>query len=267
MSGLLVGAIVGLLVSAGGGKQWTGRRELYLGNPLENGAALTSSPTSLALASTYVTSLAVLRQAARASGIPVSRLSGNVSAKPVPGPTGTVLTQPPPLLLVSVTAADAHKADRAADDLARLVVSQFQPFARRKLRIAEAGLAQERHQVGDINRRLTQALNAEAALARSGANEPLVSEYTQINATLANERSMLDSGITSFKTLISLTKGVEAPRIVSSTQSESTTSSSRSSSILIGAIIGLLLGLLAATFWRPTNALRGNTAEPPPRHT
>lgn len=264
VGGLVVGAIIGLLVSAGGGKQWTAKREIYLGNPLENGTALTSAPTSLGLASTYATSLYALRHAASASGLPVSRLSGNVSAKPIPGPTGTAQTQPAPLLLLSVTTASAAQADRAANYLASLVVSQFQPFTRTKLQIAKARLAQEQIQIGDINRRLTQALNAQATLARSAANQPLVSEYTQISATLATERSMLDNDITAYKTLISQTKSVEAPRILSATRSASTSSTSRASSVLTGALIGLLLGLLAATFWQPTANSRH--AESSPRH-
>jgi hypothetical protein len=264
VGGLLVGAVVGLLVSTSGGKQWTSRREIYLGNPLENGTALTSAPTSLALASSLVTSVSTLRQVASVSGLPVSRLRRNVSFKLILGPAGTVAAQPPPLFVVSVSAAEASTADRAADDLARLVVAQFRPFTRTKLQIAEVRLAQEEGQVRDINRRLTHALNSQSALARSAANQPLVSEYAQTVATLANERSMLDSDISAFKTLISQTNGVESPRVVSSTRSASKTRSSRTHSVVIGALIGLLLGLLAAIFWRRSETPAAEAQTSPP---
>jgi hypothetical protein len=267
LGGIVVGAIIGLLVSLGASRQWTAVREIYLGNPLANGTAVTSSPTSLGLATAYIDTAYAIRHASRASGIPVSRLSGNISARVVRGLAATTVGQPAPLLLLSVTGSRPGAAERAADDLARLVVSQFQRYTHQKLKIAIARLAQEQRQIGDINKRLTQALDAQAALARSAANHPLVTEYAQITATLANERSMLDSDITAFKALISQTHAVETPRILSPTRSVSPTRPSRRSSIVLGAIIGFLVGLLAAILWQPiTNTLRPSPGELPPQH-
>ena len=263
--GLLVGAIIGLLVSLGASKQWTAKAEIYLGNPLSNGTALTSSPTSLGLATVYVQTPSVVLHASRTSGIPASRLNGNISAKPILGLAGTNVGQPAQLLLLSVTGSKPNQTERAVDDLAGQLVSQFQPFTERKLKIANARLAQERSQVGDIDRRLKQALDSQAALARSGANEPLVAEYAQISSTLANERAQLDSDITAFESLISQTQAVEAPRILA-TRPASPNRPSRRSSVVIGAIIGLLVGLLAAILWQPvTNTLRTSAGELPPR--
>jgi uncharacterized protein involved in exopolysaccharide biosynthesis len=267
LGGIVVGAIIGLLVSLGASRQWTAVREIYLGNPLANGTALTSSPTSLALATAYIDTRYAIRHASRASGIPASRLSGNISARSIRGLAATTVGQPAPLLLLSVTGSRPGAAERAADDLARLVVSQFQPYTHQKLKIAKARLAQEQSQIGDINRRLKQALDAQAALARSAANHSLVTEYAQITATLASERSMLDSDITAFKALISQTHAVETPRILSPTRSVSPTRPSRRSSIVLGAIIGFLVGLLAAILWQPiTNTLRPSADDLPPQH-
>jgi uncharacterized protein involved in exopolysaccharide biosynthesis len=265
--GLVVGAIIGLLVSLPETKQWTARAEVYLGNPLSNGTALTSPPTSLGLASTYVQTPDVVSLASRASGIPASQLSTNITTKPILGPAGTTVGQPAPLLLLSVTGSKPDQTERAVDDLARQVVSQFQPYTQGKLEIARARLAQERGQIGDINRRLKQALDAQATLARSGANEPLVAEYAQTTATLANEQSQLDSDITAFQNLISQTNGVEVPRTVSIRPARAT-SPSRRSDVLIGALIGLLVGLLAAILWEPiTRSRRGTTGESRPQQT
>ena len=242
-------------------------REIYLGNPLANGSALTSSPTSLGLATAYIDTRYAIRHASRASGIPASRLSGNISARAIRGLAGTTVGQPAPLLLLSVTGSRPGAAERAADDLARLVVSQFQSYSDQKLEIAKARLAQEQSQIGDINKRLRQALDAQAGLARSAANHSLVTEYAQITATLANERSMLDSDIAAFKALISQTHAVETPRILSPARSVSPTRPSRRPSVVIGAVIGLLVGLLAAILWQPiTNTLRTRAGELPPRH-
>ncbi len=84
-SGTWLMAIIGLLVSLGGGKQWKATTEIYLGNPLSpNGAApITSPPTSLALATTFASSEAALRYAATRSGIPTAQLRGKITVKPI----------------------------------------------------------------------------------------------------------------------------------------------------------------------------------------
>jgi uncharacterized protein involved in exopolysaccharide biosynthesis len=253
--GLVAGAIIGLLVSLARGEQWTAKAEVYLGNPLSNGTALTSSPTNLALAAAYVETPFAVAHASRASGIPGSRLSGSIEAKPALGLAGTTAGQPAPLLQLSVTGPKPGEAKRAVDDLAGLVVSQLQPYTEQKLKIAQGRLAQEQNQIGDINKRLAEALDAQATLARSGANEPLVAEYAQTAATLANEQSQLDSDITAFNALIAQTAAVEAPRIVS-TRPASATRPSRRSSVVIGAVIGLLLGVFAAILWAPITRSR-----------
>ena len=60
--GFVAGAIIGLLVSLGGGKQWKATTEIYLGQPLSptSSSAISSPPTSLGLATTFVNSESAL---------------------------------------------------------------------------------------------------------------------------------------------------------------------------------------------------------------
>ena len=248
--GLVVGAMIGLLVSLGAGRQWKAQAEVYLGSPFVNDMAVVSSPTSLGLAATFVDGLSAVRHASEASGIPAARLGGNISAKPVLGLSGSQ-GQPAPLLRLAVTGSMAGETERAVEDLATLVVSQFQSYPHQKLTIASARLAQLQGQVGDISRRLTQALNAQAVLARSAADQQLVAEYAQITSSLTDQRSEIESDMTSWQTLIARTQGVEAPRIVSPARSATAVRPSRRSDIVRGAILGFLVGLLAASLWEP----------------
>ena len=251
--GLVAGAIIGLLVSLGGGKQWKATAEVYLGQPLAaNGsAAISSPPTSLGLATAYINGLYALRVASRESGIPVGQLNGKISVKPILGLTGTKVGQPAPLMLLSVTGSKAGKTQIAAQSLAKLVVSQFQPYPRQKVEIIQERLTQEQAQIADINRRLTEAQDAQLAAARSGGNSQNVINWSSIIATLSNERFASQSDITSAKQAIAQAQGVEAPRIVSPALSANQGGPSRRSGVVIGAIIGLVLGLLAAIFWEP----------------
>ena len=174
--------------------------------------------------------------------------------KPILGLTGTKIGQPAPLMMLSVTGSKAGKTQIAADSLANLVVAQFQPYPTQKVRILTARLAQESKQIAEINRRLTEAQNAQAALAGSAANAALVANYAQIITTLSNERFASQSDITSAKQAIAQAQGVEAPRIVSPALSASQGGPSRRSGVVIGAIIGLVIGFLVAVLWEPVAA-------------
>jgi len=262
--GLVVGAIIGLLVSLGGGKQWKASSEVYLGQPLGVGssAPVSSAPTSLGLATAYINSLYALRHASKASGIPVSRLNGKISVKPILGLTGTKIGQPAPLMIISVTGSKAGETQRAAEDLSKLVVAQFQPLAAQKVKIIQERLTQEQAQIGDINRRLVEANDAMTAAAKSGGNSQNVINWSTIVATLSNQRFASQSDITSAKQSIAQAVGVEAPRIVSPALSANEGGPSRRSGVLIGAIIGFVVGLLAAILWDPVaRTIRSHEAE------
>jgi len=250
--GFVVGAIIGLIVSLGGGKQWKATAEIYLGQPLStSGGQISSPPTSLALATAYINQLAQLKHAAKASGLTVAQLNGALTVKPILGLTGTKIGQPAPLMLLSVTGPKKIGVQIAAADLARQIVNQFQPYPQQKISIIQSRLDQETTQIVDVNKRLKAAENAQAALAGSAANTALVANYAQIIATLSNERFASQSDITSAKQSIAQAQGIESPRIVSMPESASQGGPSRRSGVIIGAIIGFVVGLLVAILWEP----------------
>jgi hypothetical protein len=215
------------------------------------GAQLSSPPTSLGLATTFINQLPQLKHAAKASGLTVAQLNGALSVKPILGLTGTKIGQPAPLMLLSVTGPKKIGVQLAAEDFAKQVVSKFQTYPAQKVKIITARLTQESAQIADINRRLTAAENAQAALAGSAANTALVANYAQIIATLSNERFSAQDDIVGAKQQIAQALGIEAPRIVSHPESASQGGPSRRSGVIIGAIIGLVIGLLVAIFWDP----------------
>jgi uncharacterized protein involved in exopolysaccharide biosynthesis len=254
--GLVAGAIIGLLVSLGGGKQWKATTEIYLGNPLSpNGAApIASAPTSLALATTFVNTESALRYAASRSGIPTAQLRGKISVKPILGLTGTKIGQPAPLMELSVAGAKAGRVQHAADLLAQLVVDQFQPYAAQKIKVLQANVARDKAELADVNNRLKQAEAAQAALAGSAASNQIISNYQLIISSASDQRLGLQNDESSSLQEIAAAQNIEQARIVSPALSVNQGGPSRRSGVVIGAIIGLLLGLLAAIFWEPVAA-------------
>jgi subunit length determinant Wzz-like protein len=256
--GFVLGAIVGLLVSLGGGKQWKATSEIYLGQPLaaNSSVPISSPPTSLGLATAYINSLYAERVASAESvcgraKLSVSQLNGAISVKPILGLTGTKVGQPAPIMQLSVTGPKSCTTQKAADSLSRLVVAQFSPYPAQKVKIIQARLTQEEAQIVDVDTRLKAAQNAQAGLASSAADSQLVANYAQVISTLSNLRFALQSDITSAKQSIAQSNGIEAPRIVSPALAANEGGPSRRSGVVIGAIIGLILGLLAAVLWEP----------------
>jgi hypothetical protein len=262
--GFVVGAIIGLLVSLGGGRQWKATAEIYLGQPLSAaGAQLSSPPTSLGLATAYINQLAQLKHAAKASGLTVAQLNGALTVKPILGLTGTKIGQPAPLMLLSVTGPKKIGVQIAAEDLAKQIVREFQPYPQQKVSIIQSRLDQETTQIVDVNRRLKAAENAMSTAAKAGGNNQDVINWSTIVATLSNERFASQSDITSAKQQIAQAEGIESPRIVSHPESASQGGPSRRSGVIIGAIIGLVIGLLVAIFWDPVaGQVRKHQAEP-----
>ncbi|SRR5712692_1134184 len=254
--GFVAGAIIGLLVSLGGGKQWKATTEIYLGQPLSptSSSAISSPPTSLGLATTFVNSESALRYAASHSGIPTAQLRGKIGVKPILGLTGTKVGQPAPLMLLSVTGAKAGRVQHAADLLARLVVDQFLPYAAQKIKVLQANVDRDRAELADVNTRLKQAENVQTGLAKTGQNTALVANYNIIISSASDQRLGLQNDESSSLQQIAAAQNIEQARIVSPALAVNQGGPSRRSGVVIGAIIGFVLGLLAAVFWEPVAA-------------
>ncbi len=157
-------------------------------------------------------------------------------------------------MLLSVTGSGRYKIECAANRLANLVVGQFQPYAAQKIAVLNGNVARDKAQLADLNTRLTQAENAQAALAGSAANSQVLSNYQAIIASLSDQRLALQNDLSSSLQQIAAAQNIEQARIVSVAKAVNQGGPSRRSGVVIGAIIGLLIGLLAAVFWEPVAA-------------
>src|SRR5213079_538502 len=114
-----IGIVVGLLVSVGGNQVYTAKTTVYLGQPLSPGGSfqLQSQATNPSTVGQIIHSEAAWRVAARAAGMPVAKLRGHVTSRPVAGAM-TKLGQTA-LVLISVTSQTPRRAQVAANMLAR----------------------------------------------------------------------------------------------------------------------------------------------------
>ncbi len=259
--GLVVGAIIGLLVSLGGHSRWKATALVYLGTPLSptGSAQISSPPTQLGLATAFVTSEYAARIAAKASGLPTATIRGSITTKPVLGLTGTKVGAPAPIMYLTVTGPKAGKTQIAANRLANLLVAQFHPYAAQKIQYLTRDIARDKVQLAQVNSRLANLQATQEKLATQASNVQLVANYNVLVSSAADQRGVLQTDLTTAQTTLAAAQDIEQAKVEAPAVSSSTGGPSRRTGVVIGAIIGILLGLLAAIFWEPvTTQLRSN---------
>jgi len=231
--GLVAGAIIGYLLSLGGGTVYRAQALVYLGQPIGpagNAAqALNSNP---ATSREIVTSESVIRQVARDVGLRPAELRRNVSATPVEstarraGATG--------LLQITVKGKRPARVRAAANELGTILVRRVSGYSRAKLKNLEAQLAGDRIVLESLN----DALAA-----------PNLSLDTKLLLQL--RLAQIQQDIASASQLVSFTRNVESPSLLTRASARETTARGQRNSIVVGALIGLILGTIASLLWEP----------------
>lgn len=232
--GLVAGAVIGYLVSLGGGQVYRAQALVYPGQPLGilGGNQVQSLNTNPSTARAFVKSESVIERVARNTGMNMSELRHGVSANPVQGNNAKVGQNA--LIQVTVKGTKPARARAAANLLARLLVSELSPYSKTKLQTLGQQLATDRATIDTI----TKALADPKASFESKLLLQISLAQRQQDATQAAQ-------------LLSLARNVESPRIVTRAAASKTTARSHRNSTAVGGLIGLILGGIAALLWEP----------------
>jgi hypothetical protein len=252
VAGLVVGAILGVLVAVGSGDVYKAETLLYLGQPFTPGGAgqIQSLATNPKTVSETIRSEAAMKRAARASGLGLSQLRGNVTSSAVVQAGQTRATTP--LVQIEVQAPAKAKAAKAANSLASTVISVVAPYVDDKIDQLEAQIENNERQLSEVDRRIAIATQQQnLALA---PNSPLsltekLLVSTNSNATINSaegRRASIQSDLTSARQLLSLAENVERSRIVVPAVSAKASAVSRRTAGAVGGLIGVVLGAVAA---------------------
>ena len=250
-AGLVAGMVAGYLLALGGGDFYKAEATLYLGQPFSpTGSApvqgLSTNPT---IVGELVRSERALQGAARASGMRVSELRGNVSTGTVSGVSARRTPGVNPLVRLTVQGERRVEVQRAAESLARHVVREVSDYPNVKIRAFNEELKALEQAERSLERRVA---SLDAALRAAKTRDPfeqlvLISQLDnaeQRRAIVAQER--LDT-----RQLLALAETVEQARVVDEPVAVETSARSTRNSIIVGGLIGLLLGALAALLWEP----------------
>jgi uncharacterized protein involved in exopolysaccharide biosynthesis len=267
LAGLVIGAILGVLVSVGGGDVYRAESLLYLGQPFttSGGGQIQSLATNPRTVSEIVRSESALKRAAAESGLRLSQLRGHVSSQAVTavGQARTVS----PLVEIVVDAPSAARAERAADSLARSVIRQVSTYVDRKIELLRRQIGSGEAELDSIDRRVAQAQAQLAELQRDRSISPserLIAGLS-LNQSIGfaeQRRATVQEDLYANEQLLSLAVNVEKSRIVQAAAASRETATSRRNAAVVGALAGLLLGTLAALVADTLLASRNRNAKP-----
>ena len=262
VGGLVLGAIVGVLLSLSSGQVWRAETLVYLGQPFTpagGGAIPNSIATNPRIVGEIVRSEAALKAASRASDVPVSKLRGSISTQAVvaSGQARGATT----LYQIAVQGSAPRKVERAADALAQRVSGVAGDYVEEKITTLKGQIAADERELDEIDRRFAIATQEQDRIFNSktlGEVERLLG-VTSLNSTLAaleQRRGTLQEDLLTARQLLSLATKVEQSRVVEPAVAAKTTARSRRNSLLVGALVGLLLGVVAALLAEPLLARR-----------
>ena len=235
--GLLVGALIGYLVSLGGKQVWNANATVYLGASYSvvGGTLLQGPQANPSTVGTIARAESSIEEAAAKAGMRPGDLRGNISTKTISTGAGASTTRVTanPLVRLTVQASTRRRAQAAANALAQVVVTRLSTYADRKI----AGL-QERINADQ------QQIDAVQQQQRS-ASDPTAKAVIALHLG-----DLLDDQLQA-KQLLIQAQDVERPAVLTRAAAVKTTARSRRNSVVVAAFLGLLVGLFAALFWEP----------------
>ncbi|HZR95964.1 MAG TPA: Wzz/FepE/Etk N-terminal domain-containing protein [Gaiellaceae bacterium] len=230
--GLVLGAVVGYLVTVGGTQRFKATATLYLGQPysasgnVQLQAAQTNPSTVRQIAHSELVVEKVARQCEAKpgdirGGISTQNVAGNISKN---GQT--------PLVTISVQAKRRRLVACSANGLADAVVANVSEFAGQKIKNFSAQITNDQLQINRIN----QSLSSPAL----SVSDKLI---------LQQRLAQAEADRLTISQLLLQAKVVEKPSVLVRAAPQKITARSRRNSLVVAALVGLILGVLAALVW------------------
>ena len=258
--GTVLGLAVGFALALGGGKVYEAETLVAMGQPFSpnGGAPVASFLTNGRAVAEIIRSEAALERAAKASGLRVRALRGNVTSQIVgasgPGarPTGA------PLVTIKVVAAQPLKAEKAADSLAAEVIERTSAqYVDTKIKAFNDQLKSIQEQLNTLVPRIA-LLEQEVDKPGLAALDKLVL-VSSLDNNQARRGQLLDLQ-SNVQQQLALAENVEKAQVIEAAAAVKTTARSGRNGALVGGLIGLLLGCAAALLADPFLARRARTA-------
>lgn len=247
VAGLVLGGIVGAVLSLSAGSTYRAKTLLSLGQPFSpnGGAPVNGLITNPRTVGEIIRSESAIRVAAERAGLRPGQLRGRIATTSILGTQARANAQP--LVTVEVTGSKPVAAERAANALSAIVIERISgDYVQQKINSFTTQLKTLNVQVASVNRRIAALTAALNAADKNGLSQ--IDQLVLVNLLDTSEARL--GGLIQAQSLaqqqLALAKNVESPRVVQTAAAVKTTARSRRTSIIVGAIIGLLIGAIAA---------------------
>jgi capsular polysaccharide biosynthesis protein len=247
LAGVIVGAMLGGVMSLSGGHLYRASALLAPGQPLSPGGqpVLTYQASPLTI-DNIVKSEAALREAAAAAHMSVGELRGHVSTTTVETGVGSSASRAAVLIKITAQLDRAKRAEVAANTLADIVKRETNSiYVTRHIATYQSRVKNYTNQIavlGPLIESFTRTLKTQ----HLAPLDQLV-VVSQLDSAVARQGNLSDRLATTQDQLI-LAQNIEIAQVVTPAVAARTTARSRRTSITIGAIAGLLVGMAVAIF-------------------
>lgn len=248
LAGLVVGAIVGVLVSLGGGSNYQASALISLGQPTSPGGAIINdygqNPRAI---SQIVSSASAQAIAEQAAGMGSGALRGHVSVAQVGTATGAGAARVTPLIEVTVSGVNQAKVAAAANALANIVVQRTTAsYVGRQIASYKRTLANVNLEIQSVTRRLA-AIQGALTQAQRQKLDPL--QQLVIVSQEDNAETRYGNLIGQQNTVqqeLAFAQEVETAKVITKAKAEQASAHSSSLSAVVGAVVGLLIAAVVA---------------------
>jgi hypothetical protein len=242
VAGLVLGAVIGYLISLGGNQVFSASATVYLGQPYNpNGGGPVINPqTNSSSVGQVVNNQAVANTVANLCHTTAKVFKKGISTQAVANSSSTkggAAVTVNPLVKVSVQSKKGKIAACAANGLAGEVVKKLGTYPAAQIKTLKAQIAFDNADIKTI----------QAAIANPGISD---TNKLILQTTLRSDQ--IDK--TTNSQLLLLATQVESPYVLARAASNKITARSRRNTVVISALIGLILGALAALLWEPVSA-------------
>jgi capsular polysaccharide biosynthesis protein len=237
VAGLVVGAVIGYLISLGGTQVYQATATLYLGQPTSasGNSQLQTLQTNPPAVATIVHTQQVNQAAAGKCKANVSAFRKGISTQAVPG--SIAKSGQSPLVKLSVQAKKRKVAECIANHLANIAATKLGTYAAGKIRSLSNEIATDDQYIKTL----------QTAIA-----SPTVSTTDKLILQTQLRSYQQDKNTSTL--FLQQAKQVEAPRVVVGAAAQKITARSRRNTVVIAALIGLIIGALVALLWEPVSA-------------
>jgi capsular polysaccharide biosynthesis protein len=234
--GVVVGAVVGFLISLGGTKLYSATATIYVGQPYNPGGTspVYTPQSNPSLIGQIANAQSIDQKAATQCKTTVESFRKRISVQKIATTSTAIksLAAVNPLVTVTVQAPKGKAAACVANALADAAVAGIGSYPKAKVQNYRAHVAADIAAINKMNAQL-----ADPAVA--GTDKLLIQQRLPT----------FQQDLSTYSGLLLLAKKVESPKVTIRAGSRQVSAQSPRNTVIIAALIGLILGVIGALLW------------------